>query len=109
MSIRPEIILLILGCMGVTVLPRILPMAFANRLHLPAWFLAWLRYIPVSVIAALFFREVLLTAGAFRQWDDPYLIAGLLTLVAAFVFRNILLTVVVGAVVFTALRFILGG
>lgn len=107
MSVRPEIMLLILGCMIVTVVPRVLPMILVNRLQLPRWFLLWLGYVPIAVISALFFREILLTNGGWREWNDPYLAAGVLTLAAAFVSRNILATVLVGAVAFTALRHLL--
>lgn len=107
MSVRPEILLLILACMAVTIVPRVAPMALVNRLRLPAWFLAWLSYIPVSVISALFFREAFLSAGAWRSWDDPYLVAGMLTLAVAFLCRNFFLTAVIGAFIFTACRYLL--
>lgn len=90
--------------MAVTIVPRVLPMLLVNRLNLPHWFWAWLRYIPVSVIAALFFRETLLINGEFRQWGDPYLIAGQLTLITAFLCRNLFLTVCLGVALFTLLR-----
>ena len=108
MSVRPEILMLIAACMVVTIVPRILPMILANRLDLPVWFLAWLRYIPVSVIAVLFFREVLITGGDFRQWSDPYLASGIMTLLFAFILRNIALTILSGIITFIVLRFLLG-
>lgn len=106
MTVRLEILLLILACMAVTVLPRVLPLSLAHRIRLPQWFLAWLQYVPIAVISALFFREVLLLNGEWRQWHDPYLLAAWPTLAVAIVSRHILLTIIIGTLLFTLLRWI---
>lgn len=107
MSVRPEIFLLIVGCMLLTALPRVLPMLLADRVALPRWFLLWLRHIPVAVISALFFPEVLLHNGGWRDWNDPYLLAAFPTLLAAFVSRSIVFTIVFGTLLFSALKYFL--
>lgn len=107
MSVRWEILLLILACMAVTLPSRIVPMTLVNRIRLPHWFLAWLEYIPVAVIASLFFPQALLYAGTWRAWDDPYLLAAFPTLAIALFSRNLFAAIIGGMVVFSALRFLL--
>lgn len=107
MTLRPEIIMLIVACMVVTVIPRVMPMVLVNRIELPEWFLAWLHHIPVAVISALFFREVLLLDGDWRDWHDPYFLAAWPTLAVALWSRNIFITVIVGVLIFVVLRWLL--
>lgn len=110
MTLRPEVLWLILACLLVTIVPRVLPMLTVNRLRLPRAVVAWLSYVPAAVIAALFFREILATpAGALRDWLDPYFLAGWATLALAFWTRNIIVTVLAGVALFAALRWGLGG
>lgn len=96
MEIRIEILLLIVGCMAVTFIPRIAPMVLVNKLNLPQWFLQWLEYVPIAVLSSLFFKEILLIGDELRSWSDPILIAGVASLFIAFIVRNIFLTVVMG-------------
>ena len=105
MTLRPDILALILACMLVTLLPRILPMIFVNRLTLPRGFLLWLQYIPVSVISALLFREILLLDGALRPWQSPHIIAGVASLLIAFLSKSIITTVLLSVLLF----WLLGG
>lgn len=107
MSVRLEVLLLILACMLVTFIPRILPMVLFGRVALPQWFLIWLRYIPVAIISALFFKDVVLLQGEWRAWNDVYLLAGILTLLIAFATRNIFASIIGGAIVFNTLRYVM--
>ena len=108
MTLRPEVLLLILACLAVTIVPRVLPMMTVNRLRLPRAAVAWLSFVPAAVISALFFREILMTAaGDLRAPDDPHFIAGWASLAIAFASRNIILTVVCGVALFAILRALL--
>ena len=107
MSLRPEIFLLIIGCLLVTIIPRTLPMMLLGRVRPPDWFLQWLRFIPTAVISALLFKDILLQQGQWRDIADPYLLSGIAALILAFVSRHIFITVIGGAVFFYALRFYL--
>jgi branched-subunit amino acid transport protein len=104
MIVRPEVLGLILACMAVTLLPRVLPMALINIAPLPRWFLAWLRHIPVAVIAALLFKEIATAGGELRHWQDPYLGGGVAALLVAFASRSIVISIVGGAAAFLLLR-----
>ena len=107
MTMRPEVLLLILACLAVTIVPRVLPMMTVNRLRLPPAAIAWLSFVPSAVISALFFREILATPdGNLRSVLDPHFLAGWATLALAFWTRNIILTVIAGAALFAVLRWV---
>jgi len=109
MSVRPEVLLLILGCMGVTIVPRVLPMLAAHRLRPPAVVVAWLGYVPTAVISALFFKEILLVDGTLPGTPvEPHLLAGLASLAVAFATRSIGLTVIGGIAAYAVLKAWLG-
>jgi branched-subunit amino acid transport protein len=55
-----KIPLLILGMSLVTVLPRLMPAIFLDRVKFPAWFNRWLKCIPYAALGALIFPGVLL-------------------------------------------------
>ena len=110
MTLRWEVLALILACLAVTIVPRVLPMLTVNRLRLPRAVVAWLGYVPAAVISALFFREILATsAGDLRGVLDPHFLAGWATLALAFLTRNIIATVAAGVALFALLRWGLGG
>ena len=109
MSLRMEVLFLILACLLVTLVPRVLPMLAVNRMRLPGWVAGWLSYVPSAVISALFFREILATpAGELRGFLDPHFLAGWTTLALAFLTRNIIATVIAGVALFAVLRWVLG-
>ncbi|MFP4642815.1 MAG: AzlD domain-containing protein [Spirochaetales bacterium] len=97
MSVRPEVLLLILGSMAVTIVPRVLPLVLARRFTIPAPLAQWLDYVPVAVIAALLADQLLLageTAGL--AFSAPRIAAGFLALVVGGSTKSVGLTVVVG-------------
>lgn len=108
MTVRLEILLLILGCVAVTLVPRVAPLLAARRLRLPPLAVAWLGYVPVAVIAALLAGEVLLAEGRLpTQLGEPRLLAGMVTLAIAFGSRSIMATVIGGMASYAALQFLL--
>lgn len=109
MTIRLSILIIILGTALVTLLLRVIPLAFLSRISLPKPFIRWLSYIPVAVLAALLSQSVLLSNGHFMfSLHNAYLIAILPTLIIAILVRNILLTVVTGIAIVAFLRIFLG-
>jgi len=55
-----NIILVILGMMAVTYIPRMLPAVFMDHYQFPAWFQNWLKCIPYAALGALIFPGILL-------------------------------------------------
>lgn len=106
MSVRWEILVLIVACSIVTVVPRVLPMLLVNRLKLPEGVIAWLTYIPAAVIAALFFKEMLLEQGSFRSLFSPHMLAGVVALIVAFQTKSIYITCLSGMACFAILEWL---
>lgn len=105
MTVRPEIFLLILGSAAVTVIPRVLPLALLTRFNLPQWFIRWLSYVPIAVLAALLAQSVLFTDGDLNISGHNFaLLAILPTLVVAARTRSLIGTVVTGVVTMALLR-----
>ncbi|MFP4133484.1 MAG: AzlD domain-containing protein [Halothece sp.] len=108
MTLRPDIVNLILACMIITLTPRILPLMLARHLVLPKTIEQWLNYIPIAVIAALFAEQVLLVDdNPGITWSAPHLIAGLIALMVANFTHNIGLTIIGGVGTFTLVMMLL--
>ncbi len=103
MTVRPEILLIILGGALVTVLPRVLPLVVLSRLDLPEALKSWLAYVPIAILAALLAGELALEQGAIvLKWRDLVAVVPVLAVVA--VSRSIIGAVVAGVVVIALLR-----
>ena len=98
MDVRPEILLLILGCGLVTLLPRVLPLVLLRKVAFPGWLQDWLSYIPVTVMAALVAQELIPADGDWRA-AVPAAVAAIACLVCALQTRNLLWTVLCGLLV----------
>lgn len=103
-----NLILIILGMAAVTYLPRFLPMYVLTRLEIPNIVIAWLRYVPVAVLAALIVpgiltadRQIDLTAG------NSYLLASIPAFIIAWRTKNMMLTVTIGMAVVLLLQFLI--
>lgn len=109
MTIRPAVLLLFLGMAAVTYLPRLLPLVILSRMDLPQWLQRWLSFVPVSVLAALLAKELLINGeGLALPPEHPQLLAAIPTFAAAVWFRSLLGTVVTGIAAMVLLRLLLG-
>lgn len=103
-------VLLILGMTAVTFLPRVLPMALANRLNLPKTVVQALNYVPIAVLTIIVVQSTLYTKGNLNlDWNNPYLWAVLTSAVIVKLQNKLLLSIVAGLVVYAILRFNLLG
>ena len=109
MEQQTTVLLTLLGMGLVTYLPRLLPAWFLRGRELPAFLVAWLRYVPVAVLAALLLPSLLVADGvlAFR-WDNLYLWAAVPAIFTAWKTKNMFATVLVGMLVVVLARLILG-
>lgn len=81
----------------VTALPRLLPMWFLPGRRLPSALSAWLRFIPVAVIAAILGTQLFVKEGdLFLSRSNLYLWAAFPTFAVGVWKRNLALTVVTG-------------
>jgi branched-subunit amino acid transport protein len=103
MTVRPEILLIILGGALVTVLPRVLPLVVLSRLELPEGLKSWLAYVPIAILSALLAGELALEQGAIAfKWRDLVAVIPVLAVVA--VSRSIIGAVIAGVFVIALLR-----
>ena len=98
---KTQYCLLVIGMGLVTYIPRWFPIFFLSRRQLPRWFSEWLDLIPVAILSALVFPE-LVTGGIPPQLDlfRPELIVALPTFLFALKTRSLGGTVVLGMLLF---------
>ncbi|RKD24983.1 branched-chain amino acid ABC transporter [Ammoniphilus oxalaticus] len=107
MEVRGEILFIILGAALVTFIPRALPLVVLSRIQIPEWGMRWLKYVPISVMAALVGQELLLNDGQFTPISQNMeLWAALPTFIVAILTRSLLGAVLVGILSLMALRFL---
>lgn len=103
------IFLTIIGMALVTYIPRLLPVYFLSSRSLPPLAVAWLRYVPVAVLAAMLFPSLLAQEGQVVLGpSNVFLWAGLPTLLVAIKTRSLFGSVVVGMVLVAAARYVFG-
>ncbi|MDX1994210.1 MAG: AzlD domain-containing protein [bacterium] len=103
-------ILLILGMTLVTFGVRYPVLALVGRMQLPEPVTRALKYVPPAVLTAIIFPLMFLQEGAlFISPDNAYLIAGIASIVIAWRTRNLLLTILLGMVIFLVWRVLTDG
>lgn len=89
------------GMMAVTFGIRYFLFAMADRIRLAPWLESSLKFIPPAVLTAITLPAVLLPKGDWHlSPGNPYLIAALVSLAAAIIGRNLLLTIALGLAAF---------
>ena len=81
--------LLIFGMFLVTFIPRMFPMLFKG-LEFPSWLNRWLSFVPYAILGALIFPGIL-TVDTNHSYFG--LIAGLVALMIAWYYQNLILIV----------------
>ena len=88
--LNSRVLLILLGMMAVTYLPRALPAVWMERLHFGPRFEKFLNLIPYTAMAALIFPGVL-TVDASRPWLG--LIGAIAAAIPAWFRRSVMLSV----------------
>ena len=105
---QTTIFLTTLGMALVTYLPRLLPTWLVSSWTLPRWFVAWLRHVPVAVLAAMLFPAIATRSDQVAVGPNHlFLWAAVPTLLVAWKFRSLLGSVIVGVIVVAAARYLL--
>ena len=109
MDSQTPVLLTLLGMSLVTYLPRLLPAWFLRGRELPPFLVAWLRYVPVAVLAALLLPSLMVQDGALAlHWNNLYLWAAVPAIFVAWKKKSMFLTVLVGMAVVALARLIFG-
>lgn len=92
-------VLLIAGMTAVTFLPRYGVLALLGRLEMPKPVFRALRYVPVTVLSAIIFPDLLLKDNNLNlNLNNSFLAAGIVAALVSWRTKNMLLTIVVGMV-----------
>ncbi len=77
-----------------------------GRLHIPETLRKALHYVPPAVLSAIIFPDLFTPSGElYLSLDNHRLLAGLVAVLAAWVTRNTLVTILVGMLAFFLLKF----
>ncbi|NJK44752.1 MAG: AzlD domain-containing protein [Pleurocapsa sp. SU_196_0] len=82
------------------------PMALLERFKLPVWLQQALRFVPAATLAGLVFPAFLTDHGRWVGLAYGPLWAGLIAAFVAWRFKNVLLTIGVGLVALTLIRWL---
>lgn len=97
--------LLILSLAAVTLIERISFTLWVGRWSIPPWAERGLGYVPVTVLSALIMPGILRADGLLDlTLLNPKLIAGIVAIVVTQITHNVLLTIIVGMLVFWGMR-----
>ena len=104
MSVRGEVLVLILLCMAVTIVPRVAPFLAARRMRLAPWAVAWFRFLPSAILSALLLPALLKPGGEWLTsvWS-PEILAAFVAAAIAVKTRSIILTIIIGMLVYAVL------
>lgn len=106
---QKAILLSIIGMALVTYIPRLLPVYFLSSRSLPPLAVAWLRYVPVAVLAAMLFPSLLVQEGQVVLGpSNLYLWVAIPTLLVAVKTHSLFGSVVVGMILIAAARYVFG-
>jgi branched-subunit amino acid transport protein len=87
---------------------RFIPMSILSRVKLPDSVMRWLEFIPISVMGALFAKQILLPA--FEEVSstplivNPGIIGGISAMIAYKITKSFMLSSIAGVVVFVLAR-----
>lgn len=94
---------IIFGGAIVTILPRVLPVMLISKINLNKKVEIFLKYIPISILTALVFSEIIISNNKLSI-NLPVLIAAVISCITAIKKNNLLLTVIVGVISMAVLR-----
>ncbi|MBT2574072.1 AzlD domain-containing protein [Bacillus sp. ISL-51] len=106
MSISMQMIWIILGCMIVTIVPRILPFIFVRNIQMPELALKWLSFIPLCILTALVTEGMIVKTNHALGFDWKSIIVLIPTLLCAMWTKSLSVTVITGVVLMAAVRLI---
>ena len=101
--------LLIFGMTAVTFGVRYPVLAIVGKINLPEPVFRALKYVPVAVLTAIVFPEVLMPDETLNlSPDNSYMIGAIVAVLVAWRTRSLLWTIVTGMAVFLAWRGLIG-
>ena len=108
-TLAPTLIWVVIAGMALTNFSlRFLPMAALSRLSLPDPLMRWLSYIPISVMGALFAKEIVLpaleVAPTVPLYANPGIYGGIGAMIAFRITKSFVLSSLMGVGVYLVVR-----
>ncbi len=101
------ILLTMFGMLAVTYIPRVLPVWLFSSKSLPPLVIAWLRFVPVAVLAAMLLPSLVITENLLDfTWSNLFLWAAIPTFIVAWKTRSLFGSVITGMAVVAVVRLI---
>jgi branched-subunit amino acid transport protein len=102
------VLITLIGMALVTYFPRLIPAWFLRDKPLPPFLVAWLRYVPVSVLAALLLPSLLVEGDQINfSISNLYLWAAIPAGLVAWRKKSLFGTVIIGMLVVAILRWVI--
>jgi branched-subunit amino acid transport protein len=99
-------VLLILGTMLVTYIPRMLPLVILSKTKLPNLVERFLDFIPIAILGSILLSELVLVDDRLDvSFENDFLIVGILTIVLARFIKRVDIIVLVGIVLTIIYRY----
>ncbi|GAK48594.1 putative membrane protein [Secundilactobacillus oryzae JCM 18671] len=100
------VFLAIVVCGFVTIASRVLPFILVKQFELPAFIVKFLSFMPITIMSALMFENMLIArSGQLPLFDWQNIWAAIPAVIAGILTKSLLVIVVVGIVAMAALRF----
>ena len=94
---QQAVLIIMVGMLVVTYLPRLLPVLLFSSRDLPPMIIAWLRFVPVAVLSAMLLPSLVLVDNQLNlRVDNIFMWAAIPTFLVALKTRSLLGAVVVG-------------
>lgn len=91
-----SLLILILCLFSASYLPRLFPMLYFSQRQVPQWFSDWMKYVPISLFAALVFKDVFISENQFDWLGNVRILAMLLVAGVAYKTRSMAISVITG-------------
>lgn len=102
---QSTILIVILGMGAINFALRFIPLATLSRITLPAPIMRWLSYIPISVMGALFAKEVLLPSANYSPMlANPGIYGALISMATFKLTKSFIGSTMAGVASFLLLR-----
>lgn len=98
-------LLLLIGCMLVTLIPRVLPFLIVRNFTLSKPIEKWLSYLPICIFTGLVMESLIIEGNGGLTIDWTVLAASIPTIVVGLWTKSLLTTVVFGVVCMAIIRF----
>ncbi len=109
MNIKSDELFMLAGMFIVTFGIRYIMLPISGRFQFPPLFERALKYVPPAVLSAIIVPSILMPTGESINFslDNPYIIGAAAACTVGWIYKNLLLTIVVSMIIFLGYQWIL--